>query len=534
VRSSLVLALAFGCSHDAELDDIAHERERACRASFAPAPDVLYGADDADALQPGLQVSLTLSIHGADCAAVSWGTCAPDASYQRPTQETRRPLAGSDTALREQLPITVDQPGKFGFCATVEDGGSGVVLYRSLTYALCGAGEVFCSDARSCYADVASNPDHCGERCERCAASGELVATCNAGQCGQRCQALEQHLDPEGCVRRPGCSGLAAACYGDDCCAVDEIPTDRSPIHYIRGHDATNVAIAGECLPAWQPENAAAVVVSPFALDRYEVTVARFRAFLAEYDAWIAGKSNPKPGAGLHPASASSGWQATWSSGSVADAVLGTAGTPREIPVLPPSAADFAQRISACAPSSFTAQDGALRAMNCVNFYEAMLFCIWDGNARLPTEAEWNAAAAGGEEQRAYPWSKPAQDSSWCADCARTDQADNSLPFPVGMFAAGAARWNSRDLAGNVWEWVRDTGSRDTQDTYIMSAMDPLELVADELTETRHRLRGGSFKKVNPAMCDSKLSLRTAARVLMAPSVRLNDVGFRCARKASL
>src|SRR5690606_18938047 len=43
------------------------------------------------------------------------------------------------------------------------------------------------------------------------------------------------------------------------------------------------------------------------------------------------------------------------------------------------------------------------RPINYVNWYESYAFCIWDGGF-LPSEAEWNYAAAGGSLQRNYPW----------------------------------------------------------------------------------------------------------------------------------
>ena len=42
-----------------------------------------------------------------------------------------------------------------------------------------------------------------------------------------------------------------------------------------------------------------------------------------------------------------------------------------------------------------------------MNWFESYAFCIWDGGF-LASEAEWNYAAAGGSEQRYYPWSSPA------------------------------------------------------------------------------------------------------------------------------
>lgn len=96
--------------------------------------------------------------------------------------------------------------------------------------------------------------------------------------------------------------------------------------------------------------------------------------------------------------------------------------------------------------------------MNCVTWYEAFAFCIWDGG-RLPTQAEWNYAAAGGQEQRFYPWTTD-EDILWDdgGDYAvyYTPETPVTQPDAVGSKPLGVGKWGQYDLAGNVAEWVWD------------------------------------------------------------------------------
>jgi formylglycine-generating enzyme required for sulfatase activity len=297
----------------------------------------------------------------------------------------------------------------------------------------------------------------------------------------------------------PSCAGLPATCgpgANESCCGNSVVLGGT----YTRGYD-----FAGETGSSLRH-----ATVSPFRLDRFEATVGRFRAFVTAWNAgWKPDEGSGKhvhlnAGAGLDTGGDfEHGWSLIWNFN------------------LAPTDANLTCNAGY---ATWTASRGANedRPINCVSWYEAYAFCIWDGGF-LPSEAEWNFAAAAGDELRPYPWVAPGSPAT--IDCAHA----NYFPTPY-CFAGGANRVGSEsplgdgkfgqaDLTGNVWEWALDWSGG-----LFTNCVDCARLLITA-NPAQGVLRGGGF---DTAAADALVYLRTTDVPL---SDRGNgDRGFRCAR----
>ena len=284
----------------------------------------------------------------------------------------------------------------------------------------------------------------------------------------------------------PSCVNLEAdACQGESCCRRENVGASDAMVV------APNVS----------------VVLTPYALDKFEVTVGRFRAFLAEYDDW-RDAGNPKTNAGARTGVPGSGWvkDPTW-----------------EV-ALPDSAAVMRVGLNCDATQQTWTDEAAFnenKPINCVSWYEAFAFCVWD-EGRLPTEMEWQYAASAGAQARKFAWGNTALSPEFAvygclaagtgANCTADDIPD------VGSRPAGDGLYNHSDLNGSVLEWTLDW-------------FGPYpELMRDNYTKTdsgtNRVLRGGCWNTTFPDQITA-----TTRHHQEKPEYRSSATGIRCMRE---
>jgi eukaryotic-like serine/threonine-protein kinase len=169
-----------------------------------------------------------------------------------------------------------------------------------------------------------------------------------------------------------------------------------------------------------------------------------------------------------------------------------------------------------------------------VSWQDAVKYCEWLSQQgplkyRLPTEAEWELAARGGNNAIKYSWGNGSPQLALGGNVS--DEAlkkvfpdwpiiwrdyNDSYPYtaPVGKFGANA--WRIYDMTGNVWEWCSDWFD---ENYYQKQEWDR---PAGPPQGTEKAIRGGSWG-------DTPAKLRLSYRRSAPPTFRSNNLGFRVA-----
>lgn len=147
-----------------------------------------------------------------------------------------------------------------------------------------------------------------------------------------------------------------------------------------------------------------------------------------------------------------------------------------------------------------------------VSWRDADAFCRWlatklDREVRLPTEAEWELAAAGRAGGK-YPWG-----DGWNKEAGHSLESGGKVSA-VKSFALNRSPSGAFDMIGNVWEWTQDKVADQT------GATDEMVEEALKAGRTLRVVKGGSAE-------EKAAQISAQARYEIPETAKAPTVGFR-------
>ncbi len=336
---------------------------------------------------------------------------------------------------------------------------------------------------------------------------------------------------PDFAVGSAGDAGGNDSAVADSAAADGTTPTDGSSIDATdAGQDASHDADAGSTGADSSTEGGDSAVSDPVAqiapgtfsfqvvqgdggvvdaqakldytlsVDRYEVTVSRFQAWVAD------AKPIPSVGQPLDAKYPTMTWQTAWNA-PAQDSSYSNANCNQ-----PGGAGPTYGKGSQEFP------------MNCTTWEQALAFCWWDGQRRLLTDTEWRVVATSEGRRAPYPWG--AQDTS-CAYMIYNDGSECGFPVPVGTATSGVTLDGVYDIVGSLSEWLWDSyGS-----TYVYPANAGTDYAGPSAVTPNNRLwLGGDYSDADDG--NTFWTLQPGPQYASDPESNFDNTGWRCATSA--
>jgi formylglycine-generating enzyme required for sulfatase activity len=258
-------------------------------------------------------------------------------------------------------------------------------------------------------------------------------------------------------------------------------------------------------------------------MDIHEITVGQFKA-------WVnAGKPTPNDGQSLDPGGPYAGamfWQSAWNNDAASERYKDTNCDEATAMMAGGSGPGQGTDFNYYPTYPSTASNADQIPIVCVNWYQAIAYCFWDGQKRLATEAEYQYEITGRGIGRTYPWGDTPMPTDcslaiWRgADAGQLNEWNGcGWPRPVGSAPGGKSIDGIEDMQGSVEEWIWNDENNEFPSQWPADYAGPSE-DAGVFTRTA---RSGSFYTDEPDMHGTIYDADQATSTFA-------DLGIRCVK----